>query len=439
MLRAHRCEARCDWRARRSNRETTDRLRRAVMRGCGEPQRQNLPGRAWLDGDAARRMASHAESSEASGATWIADACLERGTSVQSSSRRSAGPVSIIRAPVASAGSGRTACGGRAGDDRLGSGPRSVCSPAGGAMPRAVVFIIAGALLLWVAVYNGYPLVWWDSGAYVRSSFVLAVPESRPIFYGLFLLATHWRLKLWGAVVAQSAMVVSLLGVSLRHVGYADGAARRRDGDLLWITACLAVGTSLPWLTGWIMPDAFTGVGVLSLFLVLFHRLSRGERTAVGAMLILSIVVHSSHLPLAIALALLVQCASLTRRARTLSTGGLRMAWLCVAISLLLMLATNWILTGRAFLSHGAPTFILARLLDDGIPQKLLAEHCAERQYQLCAYRDDLPHSAGYYMWNPDSPLQRIGGWSGSQAESWRLIRDCLREYPLLVARGAAR
>ena len=44
-------------------------------------------------------MASHAESSEASGATWIADACLERGTSVQSSSRRSAGPVSIIRAP----------------------------------------------------------------------------------------------------------------------------------------------------------------------------------------------------------------------------------------------------------------------------------------------------------------------------------------------------
>ena len=156
-------------------------------------------------------------------------------------------------------------------------------------------------------------------------------------------------------------------------------------------------------------------------------------------MLILSIVVHSSHLPLVIALVLLVQCASLARRSRTLSTGGLRMAWLCVAISLVLTPATNWLLTRRASLSQGAPTFILARLLDDGIPQKLLAEHCAEGQYQLCAYRDDLPHSAGYYMWNPDSPLQRIGGWSGSQAESWRLIRDCLREYPLLVARGAAR
>ena len=113
------------------------------------------------------------------------------------------------------------------------------------------------------------------------------------------------------------------------------------------------------------------------------------------------------------------------------------MAWLCVAISLVLTPATNWLLTRRASLSQGAPTFILARLLDDGIPQKLLAEHCADRQYQLCAYQADLPRSAGYYMWNPESPLHRIGGWAGSQPESWRLIRDCLSEYPLLVAQGA--
>jgi hypothetical protein len=45
----------------------------------------------------------------------------------------------------------------------------------------------------------------------------------------------------------------------------------------------------------------------------------------------------------------------------------------------------------------------------------------------------------GYYLWDPESPFERIGGWRGSEAESWRMIHDCIKEYPLLVVRGALR
>jgi hypothetical protein len=306
-------------------------------------------------------------------------------------------------------------------------------------MRRQISFGSAVGLLLWVALYNGYPLVWWDSGTYVRSSFLLEVPPSRPVFYGLFLLLAHWRLTLWGVVLAQSAVVVYLLRAVIENVGPAQNAGTRRDLELVGITACLAIGTSLPWFTGWVMSDVFAGVCVLSLFRILCEPLPRREGLAIGVLLVLSMIVHLSHLPLAIVLLILARCGQRVRRSLFPSTGAWRRAWLCVGIALVCVPSTNRLLTGRAFFSNATHVFLLARLLSDGIPQKLLAEHCSERHYQLCQYQADLPLSLGYYLWDPNSPLERTGGWGGSQAESWRVIEDCLREYPVLVLQGAVR
>ena len=64
------------------------------------------------------------------------------------------------------------------------------------ALRRAVSIGLAAAPLLWVAPLNHYPLVWWDRGAEVDSAFTLALPTSRPLFYGYFLRLTDapwWR------------------------------------------------------------------------------------------------------------------------------------------------------------------------------------------------------------------------------------------------------
>jgi hypothetical protein len=147
-------------------------------------------------------------------------------------------------------------------------------------MRRQISFASAVGLLLWVALYNGYPLVWWDSGTYVRSSFLLEVPLSRPVFYGLFLLLAHWRLTLWGVVLAQSAVVVYLLRTTIENVGPARNAGTRRDLELVGVTAWRAIGTSLPWLTGWGMSDVFAGICVRSLFCMLFEPLPRRQGLA---------------------------------------------------------------------------------------------------------------------------------------------------------------
>ncbi len=52
-------------------------------------------------------------------------------------------------------------------------------------------------------VWNGYPLIYPDTGEYAFSSFALQVPPDRPIGYGLFIRATRVVHSLWSAVIAQ--------------------------------------------------------------------------------------------------------------------------------------------------------------------------------------------------------------------------------------------
>lgn len=291
-------------------------------------------------------------------------------------------------------------------------------------------------LLLWVALFNGYPIVWWDSGDYLQSSFLLTPSDSRPIFYGLFLKYTHLQRTLWATVVVQSALIVYVIRATLEE------ATRLRNGwrdfVLVGVIALLAVGTALPWVVGLIMADIFAGVCVLALFLVLVHsRFTSRANLAAYGLFVMSIVVHLSLLPLAIVLTILAQAYSFW--CAPLSRAALRAAWSGVIVAIIVSVSTNWYFIGRAVVSPASHVFLLGRLLAEGIPQQVLAEHCGERHYALCPYLGDLPAERDHYLWNPNSPLQRIGGWQGSSAESWRIIRDSVAEHPWLVAKIGAR
>jgi len=305
----------------------------------------------------------------------------------------------------------------------------------------AVCFAFSVVALLWVAIYNGYPLVWWDTGSYVRSSFEISVPPWHPVFYSLFLLATHWRLTLWGAVVAQSALVVCLLRLIVDEQNRDAPGGARTDRELLWICLALATGTALPWMVGQVMADVFTGIAVLSLYYLLLSRAPRRRRLGAAALLLVSLLVHLGNLLLIIGLTALVQCAAWAGAcgASGPRRAGLRVAWVCIAAALVLVPATNWLLSGRPVFSTASHALIVGRLLADGTAQRLLAEHCAERRYDLCAYRSDLPHSQADYLWRHDSPLHRLGGLSRSAAASWPVIRDAVAEYPLDVLSGTVR
>src|SRR5207245_3886113 len=84
-----------------------------------------------------------------------------------------------------------------------------------------------------------------------------------------------------------------------------DGSISKPEA--LLIIAGLCVFSSLPWITGQILPDVLSPVILLGMFLLAFcgDQLRRGELLYVGALTTAGIAAHFSHVPIAFGLILL--------------------------------------------------------------------------------------------------------------------------------------
>lgn len=58
-------------------------------------------------------------------------------------------------------------------------------------------------LIIALAFFNRYPLVYSDTGTYIRSAFTLHPPVDRPIGYSLIIRAVTWQSTLWTVVLFQ--------------------------------------------------------------------------------------------------------------------------------------------------------------------------------------------------------------------------------------------
>src|SRR5262245_23411990 len=171
----------------------------------------------------------------------------------------------------------------------------------------AAYLFIASLVLSWVALFNGAPLVFADTLSYSTAAFEHQIPGVFSIYYSIFILPFHQGVTFWPVVFVQGAIIAHLLYLTARTV------TRGRVGklDMLLIVAALAVFSSLPWITGEILPDVFTPVVLLGAFLLAFaeQQLSRLELAYVGALTTLAIATHLSHVP--IAAGLIVLCVAL--------------------------------------------------------------------------------------------------------------------------------
>lgn len=281
--------------------------------------------------------------------------------------------------------------------DRAAAGGRAR-SPVGGAW----LVPVAGAALLWPALYNGFPLIFSDTGTYVSQAMELHLGWDRPPFYSFLVMALGWGRTLWPPTLAQCLLVGWLIDKTRRVVAPEAGTVA---GAAIFIV--LVAATALPWTAAQIMPDIFTPMMVLAFaVLVLAPGLGRFEILALMAAIGTAILVHLSNLPIyaGLCLAVLASCALPRRRLR----------WAALLLPFALGLAglsgVNLIASGRLSPSPYGATFVLARLLSDGPARATLARNCATERWRLCAYRGDLPRSADGFLWRADSPLYRAGG-----------------------------
>ena len=277
-------------------------------------------------------------------------------------------------------------------------------------------------LFLTVAFWNRFPLVFYDTGAYLAEGLSGAFFVERSPVYSLLLPLTGAFFSLWWVAAAQSLMTALLIG------------------------AALVALTGIGWYVGQIEPDCFTPLVVLGSYLLLFRAdvVTGWRRGCVIAITALGVACHPSHLGL---IGGLLICAGLLWSVHGRLPGLPRpRLWPCLSallLSLVLVVTANYAFTRTIFVSRAGSVFLLARLMQDGIAQRLLADTCPpagsreKPPYTLCPYGAKLPHNANAWLWGAHSSFHAVGGFRRSDGEYGRIVRDSFARYPLMHLKAA--
>lgn len=289
---------------------------------------------------------------------------------------------------------------------------------------------MAACLLLWVALYNGYPTVYPDTGGYLYTgAFHMALPPFRAPGYSIFIELTSLGTSAWFTIAIQAIVVVTVLYETCKYL--IGGESKFRDSCLLAIVCVLAALTSLPWEASLLMPDVFAGVVFLSVFLLAFDdQLRLTERISLAAILTISVSAHLSLLPIA---ALFVPALAIPRlagcRLRGAPPAKSTLAWLLVPI----IAAGFWTATlnrrmGLGFkLSVSGNEFLLGRLFSDGLAADFLRDNCPKKPFVACRYLTNLPRTpAEFLFWHP-----LLHDMDGHGDEIEEVVRGTLAAYPL--------
>jgi hypothetical protein len=282
-------------------------------------------------------------------------------------------------------------------------------------------------VLVFPALFNGFPLVFYDTGGYIARAFEAELAPGRSVTYGYFLWVLEMDFAYWPVILLQSSIVLWLIHVCARVHDLPRGPL-----TLAATVICLALGTGLPWFTSQLMPDIWTSVLVLALYLVGFQsgQLSRWEKTVLIACCVLSLASHMSHIALGIGLVLIMLTSRLVMRPRSRHTVKAGLPVLILVLGTCAIPSANWLAAGQFRFTPGGQTFLFGRLIQDGIVSRFLAEHCPSPEYRLCAFRDRMPATADDWIWGYDGPFIAIGGWEGGAPEMSRIMRESLSAYP---------
>jgi hypothetical protein len=275
------------------------------------------------------------------------------------------------------------------------------------------------------ALWNGFPLLQWDTGGYLARWFEGYLVPSRPAAYGYLLLGGA-AADFWPVVALQAALTVWVLHLVLRAHGYG------RPWLLLGTVTTLSVLTTLPWLSAILLTDIFCGLGVLALYLIMMRAdgLRRAERFALIALVAFAGATHSATY--VVFLALLAGGVLWHLRADTpITLPRLRDGAVALALGALTTVTANWTVSGQFAWTPGGAALSFGRMLQDGIVTKYLNEHCPDQRFKLCDYKDELPLDADAFFWgNP--VFNKLGRFAGLGQEMQTLAFNSLAAYPLL-------
>ena len=216
----------------------------------------------------------------------------------------------------------------------------------------AANWVIAGIgmmlMLLAPAIWNGFPLIFPDTGGYIDRPILGTLGMGRSALYGAFLFLGIAS-SFWLNIVVQAMLLTWLIVLTLRAHGLGG-----RPWLALGIVALLTVTTSLPWFTAQLMPDILFPAAVLALHLLIFRdrMLGRAERWALVAVIVFAIPSHMAAAGMCVDI---VAAAALLARFPHLGLPDVRLRFAAgaVAAGLALCPVSNYAITGNFALLAG--------------------------------------------------------------------------------------
>jgi hypothetical protein len=288
----------------------------------------------------------------------------------------------------------------------------------------AAAIAAALAVLMLPALWNGYPLLQYDTGGYLARWYEGYLVPSRSTVFGLYL---HFGegLHFWPIVVFQTLLTIWILALTLRVHDVA-----RSWRIWLAIAAVLCVATALPWLTSMLLTDVFAGLSVLALHLLLFESGELRLFEKFGLMLTVAFAAasHSATLAMLLAITAAAAVAWIFVRALT-SARALLTGFGAIALGAAMLLTANFALSGKLTWTPGGYGIAFGRMLQDGIVTRFLNENCVDAKYKLCPYRNELPTNADDFLWS-DGVFNRLGRFNGLGDEMREIVLRSLAAYP---------
>ena len=285
-------------------------------------------------------------------------------------------------------------------------------------------------MLIAPALWNGYPLLQWDTGGYLARWYEGYLVPSRSTVFGLYL---HFGedSRFWINLGIQALATLWILQLTLRVFGMV------RPLRLLAVSTALILTTALPWLASTLLTDIFAGLSVLSLFIMVLHgdRISGIEKCSLFAFTAFAAATHSATLAVLLGLC----CAGWVARpllGPRIAVAGLVRGSLTIAAGAAMLLSANFALSGQLAWTPGGYGVAFGRMLQDGIVTRYLRDHCPQAKLKLCPYRDELPATADQFLWG-NSMFNTLGRFKGMNDEMGFIVTHSLAEYPLSQAEAA--
>lgn len=292
-------------------------------------------------------------------------------------------------------------------------------------------YLVIPLFLVAPALWNGYPLLQWDTGGYLARWYEGYLVPSRSTVFGVYLHLGEAS-SFWINLTAQSVATLWILQLTLRVLRL------NQPLRLLWIGLLLILTTALPWIASMLLTDIFAGLAVLALFILVTQadQTSVWEKIALFVFTAFASATHSATLGVLFGLCGVGWVAWPFLRDR-ISAAGLLQGSGTIVAGAAMLLAANFALSGQLAWTPGGVGVAFGRMLQDGIVTQYLRDHCPQQKLKLCPYRNELPPTADDFLWGK-SMFDELGRFAGLNDEMGFIVERSLADYPLWQAKAAA-